>query len=116
MRHHPWEPIWLYRGLLLSKEPTQNHTAVEECSDRAFRAATAHSRLTFQLIGALIASCASCVCPDAGFEVRGLELLQKTHTSMPHALQIRQVLESILAAPHKDRVSDALRALPFNYH
>lgn len=113
---HPCELIGLYRALLRWRSKKNNTAAA-----KYFRAILGPDGpigvgATIQLIGAMIAAVAWCCTQDPWFESRARDMLKRCQKQLPDADPEVHKLLKVLDGPSLERISDALFALPFNFH
>jgi hypothetical protein len=118
---HPWELINCYRGLLLflSSEEQEDQETSNKANlwfDRAIRITLSEQHgITVKLIGAVIATIASCCMDEDRYPNTAKKLLSKIEKAMPAAAEKIAILRQILKDPQPDAVDEALGVLPFNY-
>jgi hypothetical protein len=71
---------------------------------------------TIRLIGAMIATVASCCFDEPAFPKMAIAWLDELRNQLPAARSNMEILRTILASPSPEQIYAALDALPFNYH
>ncbi len=115
---HPWELIDLYRGLLLWQlDDSDQDESASLCFNRAISLCEQpYHGITLRLIGAMIATVATCCYENDDWLQTALFALADVEEKMPSASENCMILREILNDPYPESIDDALIALPFNYH
>jgi len=113
---HPWPLIHLYRGLLLWEHEETADEDFEWFGKAVACCDTKPHGATVKLIGAMIATVASCCFEEKAFTEKALEWLDEIQKQLPAAASTLTDLREILKVPSPEQIDAALRLLPFNYH
>lgn len=116
LHQHPWELIWMYRGLVAQDPDNTSSVSPTACFDRALDIVGLHRGTTFKLIGGMIAAVAACATGKPEYAEQGQEILDTIESRMPRAQTIVNRMRSVMSAPEPSKVNQTLAVLPFNYH